>query len=280
VGPSNWQELTDRQSIALTRLRNLPDPKRRYSFIALKLLYGFRMRHQRWLFDINYIRRQGIDPDDQLLLLEQGQNLLKALAWISEADPSATFPAKFRRFDYQFGTPLTWLKKQLSPQLYVGPDKGLSNGTFAEFMAADKAYQAGDLPLLAAILYRPLDASGHRIAFGDRVAKEQSKRFASLEPALLERIGFAFCCTKITLQKYYRLVFPDKMTDELSSEQTPVKSRSGTWLDVVIGMAKFDVTKIEQIEQINLYLALKVLNEQLRQAEEMEAQLAKMKQQH
>jgi len=253
------------------RLRAVVDSKPESLFVALPLLYGLKRRHQPWLFDINFLRRQGIDEEHLPQLLEHGQNLLNTLTWIGDVDPDATFPKLFRRFDFHYGTPLVWFRQLTNRTRYHGPESGLGNCQFDEFMAADRAYRDGNLPMLAAILYRPLKA-GHRTPLDLKECQARAVLFAALEPALLERIRFAFGCTMLNLQRIFKHVFPK------SEESTADKNKKpGTWLDVAIGMAKFDVTKIRDIEQINLYLALKVLNEQIKQAEAMESNLAKMK---
>ena len=277
IGPSCWKELSHRQAIALTRLRTRVDAQPETLFVALRLLYRLKPRHQRWLFDVNFLRTQSVPADELPLLLEHGQNMLDTLHWIGQEDSDASFLQCFRRYDFHYGTPRIWIKQALNRTPYQGPADGLGNSTFAEFMAADKAYRAGNLPLLAAVLYRPAEASGERIAFDDKAAKARAVLFADLEPALLDRIAFSFGCTMLNLQRIFRHVFPKKPTaEEVHAEKTD-KTNPGTWLDVAIGMAKFDVTKIHEIERINLYLALKVLNEQIKQADLMEAHLEKMK---
>lgn len=257
-GPSCWKELTDPQSVAMMRFRQQVEANPATQFAVLKLLYSLKPRHQQWLFDINFLRRQGIDPADQLLFLEYGQQILDTIAWLGQDDPDATFIQRFNAFGKTF----------------QGPQAALGDCNFDEFMAADKAFRDNNLPLLAAILYRTRDGSGKRVAFDHKEAKQVAIRFAKLDKAILERIAFSFGCTLLRLSKLFKHVFKSGQDDQtLTGKKAP-----GTWLDVVIGMTKFDATKIAQIESINLYLVLKTLDSQVQQAVETEARLNALKQ--
>jgi hypothetical protein len=275
-GPSCWSELSDQQAVSLMRLRAQVQKKPETLFVAIKLLYGMNHRQQQWLFDEQFLRRKKLDEDSVLLTLEMGQQLLDSLDWIGLDDSSASFPTSFRLYDYQFGTPLVWLKRLLHKQRYAGPMAALSSCTFEEFMFADKAFREGKLALVAAILYRPVQVdTPHNPQPLDRDGIEARARlFARLDTALLERIAFAYGSTLLLLQRSFGLVFPQKTESDTAAKKS---KKTGNWLDVAIGMAKLDVTKVALVEKTNLYLALKVLNEQLWQAEEMERQLEKMK---
>lgn len=272
-GPSGWAELTTRQAVAITRLRQRVGRQPETLFTTLQLLYGIKPRQQRWLFDDDFLRRKGLPETNRLLILAQGQELLDSLRWIGETNPAPVFPPSFRRYDYRFGTGAVLIRKLFCRTCYRGPAEGLGTATFETFIAADKAYRDGNLPRLAAVLYasRQGESQQHREAL-----------FASLEPALLHLIADRFASTLLHLQRCFKFVFPEKLSSKTENVGKPHLSffdngQTGTWLDVAIGMAKMDVTKIPEIEQTNLYLALKVLNEQLRQATQMETEIAKMK---
>ncbi|QIP16822.1 hypothetical protein G8759_31355 [Spirosoma aureum] len=268
-GPSGWAELTAHQAVSLMRLRAQIAQRAETAFAALDLLYGLKKRHQRWVFDARFLRRKGVPEEQIVLILEQGQSLLDTLLWIGEPDKKASFPVhSFRRFDFHFGTPYIWLSRLLTRQRYVGPLAGLVEISFGEFMFADRAFRAKDLPQLAAILYRPKAET-----FDKHTAEHRAILFADLDPALLALISQNFADTLDFLSRHFRRVF----AEPLSTGTVSKAGKSAGWLDIAINMAKLDVTKIGQIEQTNLYLALKVLDEQIRQAEELEEALAKNK---
>ncbi|QIP14749.1 hypothetical protein G8759_20070 [Spirosoma aureum] len=275
-GPSSWSELSNQQAVSLMRLRAQVQTKPETLFVAIKLLYGMNHRQQQWLFDERFLRRKKLDEESILLTLDMGQQLLDSLDWIGQDDSAASFPASFQLYDYQFGTPRIWLKRLLHKQRYAGPKAALSSCTFAEFMFADKAFREGKLALMAAILYRPvlIDAPEEPQPLDRDGIEARARLFARLDAALLERIAFAYGSTLLLLQRSFGLVFPQKTESDTTAKKS---KKAGNWLDVAIGMAKLDVTKVALVEKTNLYLALKVLNEQLWQAEEMERQLEKMK---
>ncbi|GAB3550519.1 hypothetical protein [Spirosoma fluminis] len=277
-GPSSWKELTDAQQVALMRIRNQVSTKHEVLFAALRMLYGMKKRHQRWLFDDTFLRYKGLSDEDRALTLQQGISLLDTLSWIAEDDADAVFVKRFRRYSFQFGSPLVLVKRCFNRTLYVGPGEGLRDCTFEEFMYADKAFKDNNWPRLAAVLYRPRAAgSAERIPLDTKQIEKREALFTSLDPALLERIAFSHACTLMLLQRAFRFVFPKNQSSEEPTAGKSNKKSSDTWLDVAIGMAKHDVTKIPEIEKTNVYLALKVLNDQIRQAEEMDAQLESMK---
>ncbi|RYC69819.1 MULTISPECIES: hypothetical protein [Spirosoma] len=268
-GPSGWAELSEQQAIQMTRVRlSIQDHQERV-FVALRVLYGMKPRDQRWLFDAAFLRRQGLSPEAIDLTLSIGGQLLDTLAWIGE--PDARFPRRFRVYDFQFGTPRVWLGRLGNRQIFSGPAEALSDCTFEDFMFAEKAFRSNNRPLLAAVLCRPL-GKGRPALDKDRVANYVS-RFARLDPALLERFYFGFGSSLLVLKRHFPQVFDPPGGSSTNSG----KPTSGSWLDVAINMAKLDVTKIRDIEQTNLYLALKVLNEQIRQADEMKQQLEAVK---
>ena len=273
TGPSAWSELSTNQAVALTRLRStvLNSAKNGMPaelFSALTLLYKIKPRQQRWLFDDDFLRRKGVADRDRPLILEQGQCLLDSMNWITEAGTDPVFPARFRRYDYRFGTPAVLLSRLLSRTQFTGPAEGLGTATFETFIAADKAYHDNDLPRLAATLYE----TGLRVTTID----ERANLLKDADHALLQLIADRFGSTLRLLQRCFRRVFPRSLpVEETNKTAGSKKDSTVSWLDVAISMAKLDVTKIREIEQVNVYLALKVLEEQLRQAEIMEAAVAR-----
>ncbi|QJD79552.1 hypothetical protein [Spirosoma rhododendri] len=274
TGPSCWAELTDPQSVSMMRVRSMVLEKPECLFAVLKQLYGMSFRTQRWLFDDNYLRRKGMEPDDRELTRRMGQAMLDTLTWIGQEDDTGTFPQRFRRFDFYFGTTRIWLRRLVNRTVYHGPAAALANCTFAEFMFADVAFQKRDWAKLAAILYRPAgtDGADPRQPLDRHQVEARAEAFAQLDPALLERIVFAYGCTLVRLKSFFPLVF--KAPDEADTSTT---QKQNSWLDVAINMVKLDATRVQEIEKLNLYLALKVLNAQIQQGEEMQEQYDNMK---
>lgn len=275
-GPSAWHELSDHQTVALMRLRRQVAAKPETLYVGLQLLYGLKRSQLRWLFDERFLRRKGLDELSRLEALELGQNLLATLTWIGQEDAEASFPKQFRLHDFKYGTLGVLLKRLVANTVYLAPQAGLGDCTFEEFMFADRAFGESRLPELAAILCRPEDPQkpGRRLPLDRAEVDARAALFAQLDPALLERIAFGFGCTKLLLQRAFPLVFPHSTESEPG---TNPKKAKGNWLDVAVNMAKLDVTKVNQVERVNLYLALKVLNDQIRQAEEMEQKLETMR---
>ncbi len=273
AGPSCWKELSDEQSIAVMRVRAQVSEDSSCLFPLLKTLYGISYAQQRWLFDERYLRRQGMNNEQIDQTLRKGQVLLNTLTWIGQDDADAVFPAQFRLYSYQYGSPLVLVKQLLDRRRYYGPAAGLKNCTFAEFMFADVAFQKRDWPKLAAILFRPAgsDPADARQPFDRHQVEARAKRFAQLDEALLERIAFAYACSLMSLKKHFRFVF-----QESGEESTATGGKQANWLDVAISMVKLDATRVAEVEKLNLYLALKVLNEQIRQNEETKAHYDKL----
>lgn len=274
-GPSNWDELSPTQAVALMRFRSRVAGQLAVVFPVLDLLYGFKPKQLRWLFDERFLKKSGIDQPQQLRALELGQALINALRWSGQTQPGPAFLVPcFRRFSFRYGTLSVLLNRLLHSRRFYAPEESLANLSFEEFMYAEKAYRDQDFALLAAILYRPKKRR-QRIAFDNETVNQRAAWFSELEPALLALIVLQYEACQQYLQKCFPLVFPKKITPETSTQKAD--KPAGNWLEIAISMAKLDVTKIRQIEQTNLYLALKVLDEQIRQAQELEDQLEKMK---
>lgn len=283
-GPSDFSELTDRQAVAAMRFRLLVSRKTEIIFPLLTGLYGIPARQLRWLFDVGFLRQKQCSEGQISHALQLGQALLDTLRWIGETEPGARFLVpQLTVYSFRYGTPAVLLNRRLHPQLYYPPAEGLAHSTFEEFMYAEKAYQAKQFALLAAILYRPAGPSAvgyqtldKRCALDKHELEDRKQRFADLEPALMALIIAHYEACQRELQRCFPRVFPKKLTGEGQTGQASAKS-GGNWLDVAINLAKLDVTKIQQIEQTNLYLALKVLDEQIRQADELERELEKVR---
>lgn len=282
-GPTSWDELTPHQAVGLIRVRALLskssplDGQPTVLFTAIRLLYGIKLTVQRWLFDKRLLFGEGYSDDDITVTLALGQTLLDGLKWIVTENPGAAFLLPSLRFgDFKFGSLSVIFSRFRLRLRYMAPAEALATSTFAEFIEAEKAYSDGDYARLTAILYRPeerrkwtLDA---RKPLDDKSLQIRAALFTRLDPAVVQLIVLHYEATRRFLQSCFPHVFP-----QMQSDADRQKNASGNWLDVAIGMAKLDVTKIDQIEKTNLYLALKVLNEQLKQAQQMQDQLDKMK---
>lgn len=268
-GPSTYAELSPRQAVGLARLRTNLRNEPGMQIAALKLIYGIGRRQLRWLFDEPYLRYHGLEGEELTLTLAQGAALLQTINWVYDPDTTArTLIPSFRLFDYRFGSVRVLLSRLLYLRRYKGPTDGLGSLTFGEFMWADAAYRSGNHARLVAILYRPWGEGWD----ADRV-EARAERFRSLDSGLVAAIVRQYEDALRYLARVFPAVFP--RTDPGGPKAKASKSAASGWLDVSIAMAKMDVTKIGDIERTNLYLALRTLNQQIRQAEELEASLSK-----
>ncbi|MBD2700150.1 hypothetical protein IC229_05855 [Spirosoma sp. BT702] len=277
-GPSAWSELTAHQAVSLWRFRSLVSDQPASLFPVLMLLYGMGRRQLRWLFDARFLQRKRVRADQQTECLALGQALIDTVNWVGETLPTDAFVVPhFRLFDFQFGSWRVLRSRIFHRRRYYSPAEGLGNLTFGEFMYADQAHKVGNLARLSAILYRRTGKLASlddvRQPFDSRRLDRDQHYFQQLDPALLHLIGAQYEACLRSLQRHFSLVF--SVADEATAKSKGTDSAG--WLDVAINMAKLDPTKVPQIEQQNLYLVLKVLNEGIRQAEELEEQLDKMK---
>lgn len=284
-GPSKWALLSPAQAVALMRFREQVRANPAVIFPALQLLYGFKQRHMQWLFDERFLRRKGLSEADRELALGYGQAIIDTIRWTGETEPNGEFLVPhFRVLDFHFGSLSVLAKRTIYHQLYYAPATDLENCSFGEFMRAEQSYQAGDLVGLTAVLYRPTPtklrngtAEDILVGMDTLEMKRRESLFARLEPALLSLIAMQYVACQWELQRCFPHVFLKKETLEERNDQKSAGKKGGTWLDVAINMAKLDVTKVGEIERVNVYLALKTLDEQIRQADELEAELGKMK---
>jgi hypothetical protein len=288
-GPANWGEVNPAQAVGLFRFRRLITQEPASLFPALKLLYGMQPKHQRWLFDGDLLRKQGmVDPEpmpefddvgeyiipDRILTLQMGLKLIDTVRWVGLTEPGHDWIVKsFSPLDFKYGSVPIELKRVMNQMRFYAPSAGLGDATFREFMLADKAFEDRNLTRLAAILYRP-GSPGKRNELDVDTMDGRARVLAIAEPALLELIASQFQACKEYLRKCFPHVF---LRAEEGAQQSNTGGKRGNWLDVAINMAKLDATKVPQIEQLDLYLAMKVLDEQMRQAEELEAEMQKQR---
>lgn len=285
-GPSGWDELSPRQAVVLMRFRERINGDLTLLFPVLELLYGLKLSQQRWLFDERFLVKKGLSGPERQHALGCGQALIDTLEWVGLSEPGDCFLVpSFRLLDFQYGSARVLLGRSLHQAYYHGPLAGLASSSFGEFMHAENAYKANNLALLAAILYRPVraDAAGlskdadRRQEFSADQVDDRAELFTQIDPALAQLIAHQFAASKQTLLRIFPRVFSQPADEEQTKQKKPASTSPAGWLDVAIGLAKLDVTKIALIEQTNLYLALKVLDEQIRQADEMEQQMETMR---
>jgi len=280
TGPSKWAELSPDQAVCSMRFRNRVEAELASVFPLLQLLYGITPAQQKWLFDERFLRRKNIDSEQRMRALLAGQALIDTIRWVGSEEPDSTFLVTHFRLDsFKYGSVSVGYGKLVHRTDYFTPSDGLGNCSFGEFMYADQAYRKGDRVRLAAVLCRPAGkaqvARDIREPFDASDIEARTVLFSQLEPALLDLLYAHYEGCLRDLQKAFTCVFP-KAT-ESDSTTPPKTSTSARWLEVAISMAKLDVTKIAQIEQVNLYLALKVLDEQIRQANAMDEQMEQMR---
>jgi hypothetical protein len=270
-GPSCWAELTPRQAVGVARLKASAADQPELLFAGLRLLYGMKPSHQRWLFDRLFLLRKKLSAEQIEKALLQGQSLLDTLLWLGEPDPEARFMVqRFRRLDFHYGRPGILLRRLIDFRRYYGPADAMTESSFGEFMFAEAAFSTGNRALLAAVLYRPKGE-----VFSRQRVDARLKRFTGLDAGLLGCIEQNYLDTKRRLQRRFPNVFPAHLSESSSTPAAPAKPTN--WLEIAIGLAKLDPTKIPDIEKQNLYLVLKVLDEQIRQADELDRQLAKQR---
>ncbi|GAB3956737.1 hypothetical protein GCM10028805_47540 [Spirosoma harenae] len=280
-GPSTWSELSARQAVILMRVRDRVQTELELLFVVLELLYGMHSAQQRWLFDEGFLRRKGLSEEGRLLALANGQALLDELTWIGETLPGSKFLVpQFRLYDFQFGSAKVLRERLLHLTVYHSPGEALNNSTFGEFMCAEEAYKAQNWAELAAVLYRPSGKSApddKRERFEKTAVDGRAELFTRLDPALLSLIKTQYEASQQEIYACFPNVFISKEPNETAT--TTEEPSKGNWLEVTLNMAKCDPTKVIDIENVNVYLALKSLDLQIRQADELEEQLTEMRKQ-
>lgn len=262
-GPSAFSELTPRQAVGLARIRAGIADQPGLAVAALRLLYGVKPRQLRPLLDVDWLHRQGLSAEDRYWTLAQGAELLATMGWVGEIDAEALFIVnRFRVSDFRFGGPRAWLDRLRFPTRYVGPGHRLEHLSFGQFMWADAAYQNGDLTELAAILFTP-----NGKPFEAATVEARKRLFEQLDGGLLLVIRDQYEDALHYLGRCFRRVFP-RADPSLTPKKR--KPQSAGWVEVSLSMAQLDVTKIPAIETTNLYLALKTLDRQLQQAEDLD----------
>jgi hypothetical protein len=167
-----------------------------------------------------------------------------------------------------------------------GPGDGLKFLSFAEFMAAELAYeqaqQAGiktlagqeKLNQLCGILYRKVDPARQqhedpRRPFNESLIHYHGTFFRLVEPAVKRAILLNYYGAKSYLPKIYKQVFPASVQATETAKRQP---QALTWLNTAIALAARDLSKVQDIKNATLHLVLKVLDDTIAHNQELKAE--------
>lgn len=174
---------------------------------------------------------------------------------------------------------------------FYGPGDGLDNITFNELMHADQAldkYAKSNnqryLAELAAVLYRPAQSFEDYFNTGDRRApfnvNHTAVRADLIEEHIsgdtLQAIRLNYVACRAVLAGYFTNLFPAADPDELQKEKP---AANANWLDLAIQLARKEpaLGDLHDIERDNAYLVCRVLDQVIKEYNELEAEREKIK---
>jgi len=178
------------------------------------------------------------------------------------------------------------LRKQLFPFFYlhkiryIGPDDGLTNISFGEFIEAEKHYinyakskNTKHLDLLVSTIYRPEDKERKnpddlRIPFHHKSVPVRSTIIHLMDPVL-----------KFSILLFYegcRLFVMDTFKNVFSGDSSGKPDKFGM-AGVIEALTNNDPTKFDKVEETKLFNALISLEKQMERADEMKRKMEEKK---
>lgn len=249
-GPSSWEECSPQQYVNLHRLREKAKLDAHAQFLLTRVVYDIPERYAQYFFDKAAMEILGVkDEDEQDFLTQQGIALIETCAWVW----SGEMPSKWMIPIYRINVLLE----------YYGPGDHLNLLTFEDFWYAELFYSQRNFTKLMTILYRVKHSqSKSRLFLNTEKINEYANRFAGMNVPYQEAIFFNYegC------RQYLALCFP-----HVFEKKTETTQPAGTWLDVAVGMAGDDPNKFNAYRKENLYIVLKMLENNLVQIEKLKA---------
>lgn len=250
-GPASYDECTSVQYQQLIRLRQRLVLDAHAQFLILRLVYDIPERYVQYFFDKDAMRILGVtDEEEQDYLTAQGVALLQTCDWVFTGE----MPSK-------------WIIKQAyirNGSTVYGPADQLTDLTFEDFMFAELYYTQRNFGKLMAVLFRLIHrpTKSRLLLNPDRIANH-AEGFSNMTSWMQEAVYFNYEGCRRYLAGCFKHVF------RISSEKN---TEAGTWLDVAIGMAGDDPRKFNDLKKENMYIVLKMLDNNLAQIEKIQTQ--------
>ncbi len=262
TGPDKFEELTEEQFIAVVTIMQQSEKNPSAKWALLPLLYRIPVKEM-----------ERLNPVQRVELL--------AVTDFLYDETKLPYKELIHKIPVQIGKALT---------LYTlyGPGDGLKNLIFGEFMAAElklEAFNKGASPEaldeFCGILYRISDRQSKkktdkRIPFSEALIGRYAEKVVNLPVPIKTAIMLQYHGAKKLFPRLFKYVFPQKEEDEEveKGQKKSGQSSSMTWLNAAISMANNDVTKISLVEATPLHLTLKVLNDTIKENQELQRKLA------
>lgn len=262
TGPDKFEELTQEHFIQVVTIMQQSERNPSAKWGLIPLLYAIPVKVMEQLNPVQRVELLGVTD----FLYDSSKLPYKQL---------------IQKIPVQIGNALTL-------HTLYGPGDGLKNLTFGEFMAAElklESFNKGDDPAaideFCGILYRISDRQSKkktdkRIAFSEPLIARYAEKVANLPVPIKTAIMLQYHGAKKLFPRLYKYVFPQPSEEETGddAQKKATKSSSMTWLNAAISMANNDVTKIAQIEATTLHLTLKVLNDTIKENQDLQRKLA------
>lgn len=150
---------------------------------------------------------------------------------------------------------------------YRGPDDGLGNITYSEFMHAETFLHRFDtnndskwLAMFLATLWRPVK-NGTVEPFNQDKLERRAKMLSKVKPHIILAIRWYYSGCKAFLAKEFPLTFSPSVSTAKPSD--PFKG----YLDLANTLSSSDATKVESLLNTNIYFALRALEDMISKAE-------------
>jgi hypothetical protein len=260
TGPNTWAEVDPVMAVRLFNLVKVALTKKHLLYAVPMLLYKIPLSTLKLFIDARISARKyqaGDDDENPETFLLMGEDLLESCKWVYSEDP-----------------PTTWLLKHINVGSFLKPKfldacaDRLHGLTFGEFIFTE-TFAARDPAKLCAVLYRkrswwPRDRKRGAFIHDDieRFAKVLGEQQFNTVRNL---VAWNYAGMVKHLHRTFTHVFAPPGELDLATETS-----NAQWVEAALAFTDNDSQKFHALEQEDLYLALKMINNRIAQNKERE----------
>ncbi len=258
TGPSTWSEVPAEMALKLFNLVKGSSTKKHMLLVVPMLLYKIPYSVLKIFFEARIAARKyqaGADNENYESLSLMGLEILDSCKWVYSENP-----------------PSNWLLKHFNVNgqyLDVCSDR-LTDLTFGEFIFTE-TFIATDHAKLCAVLYRKRSwwpRGGRR---GEFILEDIDKYAAKLTDEKFNDVKSFVAWNYSGMMQHLKASFPQVFTETSGTTSAAAPVRVSAWMDTALAFCDNDSLKFHAFEKENLYVALKMLNNRIKQNKELES---------
>ncbi len=266
TGPSSWAEVPEPMAVKLFELVKAGLTKKYLLFAVPMLVYGIPHKVMKIFIDARIAFRKyqaGDDNQNWESLTLLGENLLDTTNWVYNEEP-----------------PSTWLLNHINVngRHYNACSDKLHNLTFGDFIFTED-YAGKDQAKLCAAIYQKRGFWPGTHKRTPIVHADVEKLAGKLRDEKFNTVRMLVAWNYAGMVQHLKQVFTEVFGTPKDGDDLihPPVSTTNQWMEAALEFSENDPIKFHALEKENLYVALKMINNRIRQNKQREADIQKRK---